>query len=259
MKSKRLLNIAIFLYAITGQSCISIKQSAYNSNYQAPLEIGTCKINSTGAVHMNIFGLIKTDFIPASIKIESAGQTIYCDPLVINDTTKADYIFITHTHPDHFSKKDIKKLADSETVLVGPVNIPKNYKKGNFIQAEIGKTIRHKHIQFQAVESYNLESKIHKPGNKFVGYVIAVDSVNIYIAGDTDYIPEMNSLKNITVAILPIGEGNTAMNPASAAKAANAIKPAMIIPIHYELNQNREKQFLDSLQSDIRAVIFTEY
>lgn len=68
-----------------------------------------------------------------------------------------------------------------------------------------------------------------------VGYVITCDKIRIYHAGDTDFIPEMNKLKDITFALVPLGEGNTAMNPETAARAVNVIQPEFAGPMHYEL------------------------
>ena len=249
-------NILILAACMIFQSCITIKRSSLELPEAEKIDIANCEISSTGAVYMNIFGIIRTDFIPNSIKIESNGVVLYADPLVTLDTVKADYIFITHNHLDHFSKSDIKKLSKSGTIIVGPKTIAGKVRDSRVKVASIGDTLDFGRIKCEVVESYNLNSKIHKKGSNYVGYIISCDTIRIYIAGDTDFIPEMKDLKNITVAIIPIGEGKTAMNPQSAAEAVNRIQPGMAVPVHYELGQGREKQFTESVDEQIEVKFF---
>ena len=257
----KILTSASIIIAVVSSftSCISITKSTYRESEPTVLQIYNCEISSSEAVYMNIFGYIKTDFVPASVKIVCADLVIYCDPLIVEDTAKADFIFITHDHPDHFSKKDINKLIKPETVLIAPKNITGKYSYIENHPAKIGTRTNLGKIQFEVVESYNINSKIHKKGSNFVGYVIVCDATRIYIAGDTDFIPEMKELSDITVAIVPIGEGKTAMNPEDAAEAVNMINPAIAIPVHYELNKNREKGFLEKVNDRIEVRFFQSY
>lgn len=250
------IQIIFITLGILLQSCITIKQSSLRVPNSEKIEIGNCKISSSGAIYMNIFGIIKTDFIPASTKIEFRDLTLYTDPLVIDDTSKADYIFITHNHPDHFSKSMIDQLTIPETIIIGPKTVTKKLKHYNTKTISIGDKVDFGDIKCEVVESYNLNSSMHKKGSNFVGYLISCDTINIYVAGDTDFIPEMKELKDITVAIIPIGEGKTAMNPQTAAEAVNLIKPKVVIPIHYELEQNREKEFLELVNEGIEVKYF---
>jgi L-ascorbate metabolism protein UlaG (beta-lactamase superfamily) len=181
---------------------------------------------------------------------------LYIDPLVVNDTDKADYIFITHNHLDHFSKTDIEKLSKPETIFLSPETVSKKIKDHFVETVQIGDTIYLDKIRCEIVESYNVKAPMHKKGNDNVGYIISYDSTRIYVAGDTDLIPEMEKLKNITVAIIPIGTGKTAMNPQVAAKAANMIHPKIVIPIHYKLGQNSEKEFSDLVEKTIDVQFF---
>ena len=246
----------ILIIGIIFQSCMTIKYSSWRKPNAESINIENCKISSTGAVYMNIFGIIKSDFIPASIKIEFDDMILYIDPLLIEDTNKADYIFITHNHIDHFSLPEIKKLSKPETVLIGPITVTKKFENKEVKTVAIGDRLNFGRVKCEVVESYNLSSKMHKKGSNNVGYIISCDSTKIYIAGDTDFIPEMKKIEDITVAIIPIGERKTAMNPQSAAKAVNLIKPKMVIPIHYELEQNREKEFLDLVDKNIKVKFF---
>jgi len=96
---------------------------------------------------------------------------------------------------------------------------------------------------------------LHKKGDLFLGYMITIDSLTFYFAGDTDFIPEMKKMKNITYAFLPIGEGKTAMNPLSAAAAATVIKPRFVIPFHYETEKNSEYKFWNAMDQP-NSIIF---
>jgi L-ascorbate metabolism protein UlaG (beta-lactamase superfamily) len=218
-----------------------------------------CRISLTGAVYMNIFGLIKIDFQPASIKVEFDDKFLYIDPFVTDDSTKADYIFITHNHLDHFSMSDINKLLKRESIVIGPKSVTKKFKDYETKTVSIGDTVNLDRIRYEVVESYNFKSNMHKKGSKYVGYVISIDTTRIYVAGDTDFIPEMGDLKNISVAIVPIGEGKTAMNPQSAANAINLIKPKIVIPVHYELGKNREQDFLKHVDKDIKVKFIDDF
>jgi L-ascorbate metabolism protein UlaG (beta-lactamase superfamily) len=249
-------NLFFLIIVIMFQSCITFKHSSLRIPDMKSIETGNCKISSTGAVYMNWFGIIKTDFMPTGIKIESDGKLIYIDPLVVDDTVKADYIFITHNHFDHFSKHDIEKLSKPETIIIGPKTISKKIKNIEVRTIVTGDTLDFGRIECEVVASYNLNSNMHKKGNKNAGYIISCDTTRIYIAGDTDFIPEMGELGKITVAIIPIGTGKTAMNPQSAAKAANLIRPEIVIPIHYEMGQNKEKEFLQLVDKSIEVKLF---
>lgn len=249
----RQLIILIVATSIIFHSCITIKESALRSSTSESLELANCEISLTGAVYMNILGIIKTNFIPAGVEIKVEDKMVYIDPVIVDDNQKADYIFITHCHADHFSKSDIQKLIKHETIIIGPKTVTKKIKNSEIKTAIIGDTIDFGTIKCEVVESYNINSKIHSQGSKYIGYIISCDTTRIYIAGDTDLIPEMKEFEDITVAILPIGEGKTAMNPQSAAKAANLIKPKIVIPVHYELEQNRENEFIELVDRDIKV------
>ncbi len=263
MSSNRFRKISIFASVVIAvivsfSSCISITKSTFREPVARVIEAGDCQVSSSGAVFMNFFGVIKGDFMPSSVKIACKDIIIYCDPLVVEDTSKADYIFITHNHLDHFSKTDINKIIKPQTVLIAPENITNKYKHILHHSAKTGAETELKKIRFEVIASYNLKSKMHTKGDNFVGYVITCDNTRIYIAGDTDFIPEMKDLKNISVAIIPIGEGKTAMDPESASEAINLINPKVAIPVHYYLNKKREQHFLENVNKSIEVRLFQD-
>lgn len=248
-----------FIILIMGmllQSCMTIKQSSLRMPNPESFKEGNCKISSTGAVYFNILGIMKADFVSAGVKIEYDNLLLYVDPLVVDDTVKADYIFITHNHLDHFSKADYTKLTKPETIFIGPKTLLKPLKKETLKTVLVGDAVDLGKLKYEVIDSYNLNSKLHKKGSDNVGYVLSLGDTRIYVAGDTDFIPEMEKLKNITVAIIPIGTGKTAMTPQTAAKAANLIHPKMVIPIHYKLGQNQEKEFTELVDKNIEIKFF---
>jgi L-ascorbate metabolism protein UlaG (beta-lactamase superfamily) len=219
-----------------------------------------CRATLTGAIYMNMAGIKKSNFIPPSIKINFHDKVVFVDPLVIDDSIKADYIFITHNHADHLSLADIDKISKPTTLIVGPKSIEKTVKGRNHKIIPLNKTLNFNSFSCRTVESYNLKKgslsfTLHTKTDDFLGYVFTCDSISIYIAGDTDFILEMSKLKNITLAFLPIGIGQTAMNPQKAAEAANLISPHIVVPIHYELGLKKEEEFKQFVKRNIEVML----
>jgi len=90
---------------------------------------------------------------------------------------------------------------------------------------------------------------------QILGYILTINGARFYHAGDTDFIPEMKEIKNIAVAMVPIGIGVLAMNPAQAAAAVNSIKPEIAIPMHYNFGQQQAEKFKLLVNKDIQVEI----
>ena len=169
----------------------------------------------------------------AAFRIEDQEKQIYIDPwkLPSGKLAKADVILVTHAHFDHFSHEDIDKIKKDGTIFVAPKDVAAELKGTVKIVApnqslEIGK------LKISTVPAYNLKKSFHPKSNNWVGYVITLSrGQTIYHAGDSDFIPELNSLK-VDIALLPCG-GTYTMNAKEAAEAANTFKPKIAIPMHY--------------------------
>ncbi|RMF55141.1 MBL fold metallo-hydrolase [Candidatus Woesearchaeota archaeon] len=170
-----------------------------------------------------------------SFKIRN-GKTIYIDPYQLSsDAEKADIIFITHEHFDHCSVEDLKLISTPETIIIAPPDCQNKMSKidcKDIMTVEPGQTFRIGEIEVTTVPAYNTNKKFHPKENNWLGYVINIGGTRIYHAGDTDKIPEMNELKDIDIALLPVS-GTYVMTASEAAEAANVINPKLAIPMHY--------------------------
>jgi L-ascorbate metabolism protein UlaG (beta-lactamase superfamily) len=198
------------------------------------------EVSPTGAVRIS-----KSDFFSSGIRIKSESNLIYIDPLAITDTDKADYIFITHGHPDHFSMRDIRKIAKPETLIICPKNVAKKLsrydckirevKPGDLIDLDVK-------LEVEVVEAYNLHNaflwlKAHPKSNLNAGYILNMNKVRIYHTGDTDYVPEMETIRDISLILVPVGGDNLTMAVEDAASLVNQIKPKFAVPMHYDMKE----------------------
>ena len=176
----------------------------------------------------------------ASIRMEYDGKEIEIDPVMkLRERTvdyskmpKADYIFVTHEHMDHFDKEAIKVLTKDGTQLIT------NKRCGDMLgYGEImanGQCSMFNDIKVEAVPAYNTteaNQKFH-PKGRDNGYILTIDGLRIYVAGDTEDIPEMAAIKDIDIAFLPCNQPFT-MTPAQLVKAAKMVKPKVLFPYHY--------------------------
>ena len=175
-------------------------------------------------------------FCHNSIKI-TGSKTIYIDPFKLEkDYHDADYIFSTHTHYDHFSEDDIEKVLKGDTVIITPdssrelaCDLTKDRERVKIV--EPANDYELPGVKFSTTYAFNKETLYHTKKENWVGYIIELDGVKYYIAGDTDNIKELKDVE-CDVAFLPVG-GKYTMGYAEAAGLANTIKAKIVVPTHY--------------------------
>ena len=197
----------------------------------------------------------------SSIKI-SGEYVIYIDPFKINkEYNDADLIMITHSHFDHYSEEDIDKVKKQDTVIMGTKDLQEKFLSYGFnedkiIIVEPNKQYAYKNINVETIPAYNVNKKFHPKENGWVGYIITINGVRYYIAGDTD-ITEENSRVKCDVALVPVG-GTYTMIATEAADLVNTIMPKYAIPVHYgEIVGTKQdaEDFINALKPEIKGVI----
>ena len=173
-----------------------------------------------------------TWFGHASFKI-SGEKVIYIDPWKINDHEEADIILISHSHYDHFSLEDIKKIATSNTDILITPDCQSKLREvpGRVTLTEPRKKYNIQNILIETTPAYNLNKKFHPKENEWVGFIINLNQNRIFYAGDTDNIPEIKNIK-ADIALLPVS-GTYVMDAKEAADFVNTMKPKIAIPYHY--------------------------
>jgi L-ascorbate metabolism protein UlaG (beta-lactamase superfamily) len=185
-------------------------------------------------------------------------KVIYTDPYKIKNRDVADLILITHEHHDHCSPEDVEKLKGPETRIVTTADCAAKL-TGDIILVEPGDVLKAAGVDIEVVPAYNVNKKFHPKKNYWVGYIFTVGGQRIYLAGDTDYIPEMKDF-DADIALLPVG-GTYTMNWEEAVKAALDIRPEVAVPMHYGSvvgSSADAEKFKKALEGKVEVVILPE-
>ncbi len=167
----------------------------------------------------------------ASFKICHEDTVVYIDPWKLKESPyDATLVLVSHSHHDHYSPEDIAKVSGQDTKLIASADVVAKERAGEAIMP--GLTVELKSVRIRGVAAYNPNKQFHPKLNNWVGFVIKIGSKRIYYAGDTDLTEEMKALKDIDIALLPVG-GTYTMNAEEAAEAAKHIKPKQAIPYHW--------------------------
>lgn len=179
---------------------------------------------------LNLDGITITWLGHDTTKIKG-DKVIYIDPFQLKGGEAADIVLITHEHYDHCSPEDVARIRKRDTVVIGTADVTAKY-KGETKTIKAGDSVTVHGITVQAIPAYNTNKKFHPRASGWVGYVVNMNGKRVYHAGDTDCIPEMESLKDIDVALVPVS-GTYVMTAEEAAEAVNRMKPTVAVPIHY--------------------------
>ena len=214
-----------------------------------PYEVDSFTTKSGKTVHIHAL-------VQSSMRIEYDGKEIYVDPVTkLGEKTidytampKADYIFVTHEHFDHLDTAAIKLLTDDHTKLVTNQRCAEMLGYGT-VMANNDILQLADDITLEAVPAYNTTEghlQFH-PKGRDDGFILTLDGLRIYIAGDTEDIPEMAEIKDIDIAFLPCNQPYT-MTVEQLVNAARMVKPKVLFPYHY--GQTNVSGIPSQLQSD---------
>jgi L-ascorbate metabolism protein UlaG (beta-lactamase superfamily) len=172
-------------------------------------------------------------------KIKNA-KTVYVDPYEIKGGEEADILLISHNHEDHCSPEDVKKIVSEKTTIITTAESKRKLSKTKakeILVAKPGQKLLIDDVSVEMVPAYNV-NKFRSPGhpfhpkeNEMLGFIVTMNGVRIYHAGDTDLIPEMERF-NVDVACLPVS-GTYVMTAEEAVESTRHIKLKVAIPMHY--------------------------
>jgi len=175
----------------------------------------------------------------ASLMLTFRGMIIHFDPYGkmadYSRLPKADLVFVTHDHNDHFDLAALQSIQKKGTIVVLPPICSEKVPEGWIV--ENGETLTVKGIEVRVVPAYNLvhrreTGQLYHPKGIGNGYVLTFGDKHLYVAGDTENLAEIKALKGIDCAFLPMSVPST-MSPEMVADVAKGFKPKILYPYHY--------------------------
>ena len=220
------------------------------TNYE--VDVFKTKTGKTLKFHALMHGSIRIEYNQKEIEIDPVGK-LGGRVVDFSQFPKADYVFVTHEHGDHYDPSVLKVLMGSHTQLIMNKRCVDLFGAGQMMKNGDKLQIADD-LMVEAVPAYNITEghlQFH-PKSRDNGYILTIDGLRIYIAGDTEDIPEMASIKDIDIAFLPCNQPYT-MTPEQLVKAAKTIKPKVLFPYHYgQKNVSSLPQQLDPEGIDVR-------
>ena len=230
----------IMLFCVVGGSSMAS---------QSPFETDTFQA-STGALKITFIG-------HGTLMLEFGGKIIHVDPYSkladYSKLPKADLVLISHEHSDHLDLEALGAIRSEKTIFVINEACAEKIPNGKVMKNGDERVVEG--FKIEAIPAYNL---VHKRDNgqpfhpKGVGngYVVTFGDKRVYVAGDTENIPEMKSLRNIDIAFLPMNVPFT-MTPEMTADAALMFQPKVLYPYHFGAT---DVSRLTALLKDAKAI-----
>ncbi len=167
--------------------------------------------------------------------LRGGGVVVVIDPYEVSSVPeKSDLVLVTHDHFDHCDDRSVRAVAKPDAVILAPQSAA-NKLRGNIKVVKAGDVVQEKGVSVTVVPAYNVRSdrqRFHPKTYGGVGYLITLAGKVIYHAGDTDLIPEMETLGQVDIALLPVS-GTYVMDAEEAAEAVKRIRPTHTIPMHF--------------------------
>ena len=204
-------------------------------------------------------------YAQSSIRITAGGLEIYIDPYHIPEgQPKADVILISHDHGDHMSPVDIARVRTDDTVVFANRTASAKL-DGDVRVLHPGDSTSFGALTIRAIPAYTVTKRrpsgeaTHPKEHDHLGLILTIDDLTYYAAGDTDVIPEMESVGPVDYAFLPVS-GTYVMSAEEAAHAARIVQPSVAVPVHYGTivgSIDDARRFADLVPDQVRVWIMT--
>ena len=189
-------------------------------------------------------------------------NNIYIDPYRIKEASHdAEIVFITHSHYDHLSLEDLKKIKNDNTIVISPDDcgdkLSEIFDNDKIYIIEPGNKYKLAGVRFETVPMYNIGKEFHPRENDWVGYILNIDDILYYVVGDSDMTEEVIN-SECDVLFIPIG-GTYTMNVEEAVYATKLIEPKIVVPTHYATivgNIEDGERFKSLLPIDIECKLY---
>lgn len=202
--------------------------------------LGQAQTEFTSDIFQTSEGDLKITFLGhGTLMFQFKGKIIHVDPVSrqadYSKLPKADLIFITHEHGDHFDVKVVAMIRKESTDLILTETCSSQIKDGTVMGN--GDSDSFQGIKVEAVPAYNIKhmrgpGAPYHPKGQGNGYILTFGNKRVYVAGDTENTPEMKALQGIDIAFLPMNLPYT-MSPEMVADAAKTFQPKILYPYHY--------------------------
>lgn len=226
------------------------------------ISLSVCTARAQKVFEMDKFktsaGELEITFIGhGTLMFKHADKVIHVDPVTreadYTQLPKADLVLITHEHGDHLDLEALKATRKIGTIVVLTEACAKQFDESVVVKNGDALTVHG--VKIEVMPAYNI---IHKRGDGAAyhpqgvgnGYVLTFGDKRVYVAGDTENIPEMAKLKQIDIAFLPMNLPYT-MTPEMVAEAARSFKPKIVYPYHFG---NTDTSKLEELLKDDKDI-----